>query len=49
MLYIYIVAQDDKTLKIASIILRTIEVLQGYAVLHGRCYRTNESIREKEI
>lgn len=49
-IYIYLfVALADKTFKIASVILRTIEVLGGYAVLHGRCYRTNESFREKEI
>lgn len=39
--------QNNETFQIVSRILRTMDVLGGYATLHGRCYRTNESIRRK--
>lgn len=47
--FLRVLPQNNETFQIVSRILRTMDVLGEYAMLHGRCYKTNESIKEKEI
>lgn len=47
--FLCVLLKNNRTFQIVSRILRTMDVLEGYAMLHGRCYWSNESIKEKEI